>query len=634
VQIDLIEAGDEFAKGIAWEKGASSNAHLMNTYGQAEAVDSYYRRRGMEFSESDDKHLKKGEVPRYLYGKIRAEQFAELVNLLRADGVDVRLSSNTVVTSIEKSYVEDDGTQTYLIDLEKNGQEQPSRSANIVVLATGHWQGKSKTNQHEGVFASPWPASKLEQGVDLNKPVAVMGTGLSAIDAVMTLAHKAGTFEHKGGKLVFTPNADASHFKVDMISPHGMLPPMLGHVDDERFLSPSVMQHYQDAANHPERNVKLDDVYQWFKEDFLERFKSHAGQPEFEGIKAALSDDSMKIEDVVAKLYEAYNQKGAAQALREQIARGKESRQQEEVIPYQNFLRSYDVIIETFQNHFSAEDKIRFMRHVRPLLTKFAYGIVESNADQLLALMEAGCLDVKALGEHSSLATSQGTKGADVRYQDASGQEHNAHYDSVIKASGDDVYRLKQSSPLMKSLFDGGLAKPVLFKYDDQALGRAEYERQQKMDPAEQRTVVRKSGADGKWEYYHDAGGLDMNASTFELVNEKGKSQESLFALGPPLKARLPVLEGIGPIDYQSKHIAQAIESRIAPRRSMRPQRVGLGAALGGSRGVSKESVRAMVENVLGKQGDEIRVLTGGDFPELGDVLERIFTDFLGPRDR
>lgn len=634
IQIEVIESGDEFAKGIAWEKGTSSNAHLMNTYGQDISVGRYYRNRGLELSESDNRHLDKGEVPRHLMGSIRAEQFAELVNLFRADGVDVKLSSNSVVTSVEKSYVEDDGTQTYIIDSERNGREQPSRGANVVVLATGHWQGKSKTNQQEGVFASPWPASKLEEGADLNKPVAVMGTGLSAIDAVMTLAHKAGRFEHKGDKLVFTPNADAPHFKIDMLSPHGMLPPMLGHVNDQRSLSPTIIQHYQDAFNHPDQKVKLDDVFQWFKKEFLTRFKEHAGQPEFESIKAALSDDSLKIEDVVAKLYEAYQQKGATQTLREQIARGTESRQQEEVIPYQDFLRGYDVIIEALQNHFSAEDKIRFMKHVRPLLTKFAYGIVQSNAEQLLAVMEAGCLEVKALGEHSSLATSKGQKGADVRYQDASGQGHTKHYDTVVKASGDDVYRLKQSSSLMKSLFDSGLAQPVLFKYEDQALGRAEYERQQQMDPAEVRTVIRKSGAGGKFEYYHDAGGLDMSASTFELIDKNGKPQENLFALGPPLKARLPILEGIGPIDYQSKHIAQVIESRVSPRRSMRPQVIGLGGALNISRGIAEEDVRAMVESVLGRQGENLRVLSGGDFPELGDLLERIFTDFLGPRNR
>jgi uncharacterized NAD(P)/FAD-binding protein YdhS len=106
--------------------------------------------------------------------------------------------------------------------------------ADRVVLATGHWPS-TRTRHCEPLGARlaakgagghffPWPAQALRAGIPPGTTVAVLGTSLTAIDAVFTLFEDGGCYEQGAGagELVFRPSAGCR--RVVMHSRTGLLP--------------------------------------------------------------------------------------------------------------------------------------------------------------------------------------------------------------------------------------------------------------------------------------------------------------------------------------------------------------------------------------------------------------------------
>ena len=76
-----------------------------------------------------------------------------------------------------------------------------------VVMATGHnWP--DRTEVKPGYFISPWPAGDLK--TIKPAPVGILGTSLSAIDALMTVSTAHGVFyRDAAGQLQYAPSAGA-----------------------------------------------------------------------------------------------------------------------------------------------------------------------------------------------------------------------------------------------------------------------------------------------------------------------------------------------------------------------------------------------------------------------------------------
>lgn len=88
-------------------------------------------------------------------------------------------------------------------------------------MATGHdWPKKTETKP--GFFISPWPAVNLETIEDVS--VGVLGTSLSGIDAVVSVATSHGSFLlDETGAMQYHTASDAD-FHITMMSRKGLLP--------------------------------------------------------------------------------------------------------------------------------------------------------------------------------------------------------------------------------------------------------------------------------------------------------------------------------------------------------------------------------------------------------------------------
>lgn len=565
LEIEVIEAGHEFASGLAWSASQVRPWHALNSYLNRGEEDRWIRKAGGDETArimAGHKPIELGETSRLLGNQIAKREFNEAVDRLRERGVKVRLTSNAPIVDIDKH---PDG---YTVTT-KNGEK---KNADFVVVATGHWQNRSKVNDNAGVLPSPWPASRLEE-IDSNQPIAVLGTSLSAVDAILTLAHKAGTFSKSAnGKVTFTPHkANAGKFKVMAYSPHGMLPSVLASRDDNDFMKREYERLHSGFLGVKDGFTRLDDIYDMIKHDFRDHHVSNKLQPtETELLMEKIfSDDSLKIEDAAKLIYKAYHEQGATKWLQQQVAAGKRHLADNTILPWQQYLRTVADFVEGPYNYLSAEDLERFSE-IRTLIAKLMTGMVMSNAEEILALMESGCLEVHATGNQYSLGTRQegDTKlpGAEIRYEDETGKSHADYYRAVVRASGDDPYQLKTSSPLMKKLFDSGMAEEVLMPYKDQELGRREYEKEQQT-AGEQKVVRLKDG-----QYYRSAGGISVNPNTYELLPaDENEKQHNLFTLGPPLTAHLPLFQGLGPIGKGAKIISTTIGTRILEQRHEKP---------------------------------------------------------------
>ncbi|MCF0059131.1 FAD/NAD(P)-binding protein [Dyadobacter sp. CY356] len=197
VSIHIIEENQQVGKGLAF--GTRQPGHILNTQAQLMGI---HHAEPEHFSDWLKEHNKRvapevvdnqgqGEAftTRRLYGDYLQEQFDYYFELAQKEGMQLNLvkASAVGVTQLNNSY------KVQLSD----GNEI---SSDYLVLALGTPVSNlyGELLEHKNYFDSPWPSSKILENVPREEPVAILGSSLSAIDALMTLADNG----HKG-KITF-----------------------------------------------------------------------------------------------------------------------------------------------------------------------------------------------------------------------------------------------------------------------------------------------------------------------------------------------------------------------------------------------------------------------------------------------
>ena len=316
------------------------------------------------------------------------------------------------------------------------------------------------------------------------------------------------------------------------------------------------------------------------------------------------------VEEAVAAFYAYYDSIGHAGWLRQGIVAADKGLQTRETIAWQTYIVSASRLVEAAYSRLSGEEKEHFNRVVRPLYIKLSNGMSIKNAQQLLVLLESGFLRVTALGEHFSV-TPRDTGGAIVSYRDRTGQEHRAEHPVVIRATGEDMRDIRDSSPLMENLFAAGMVRESFTLYDDQAVAKARFEAQL---PGRQESIRYIDGY-----YYYVQGGLDFDLRTCE-VNAMSPEHPStnLFAIGVPLYQRSLLLHGVKPIKIHAIIIADRITGRIV--RNLNPLQVEVGNAFMGSTKLADGTTIALTRRPVSSKAREM-IATNLNIPK-----ENIFT--------
>ncbi|MCR8558798.1 FAD/NAD(P)-binding protein [Mucilaginibacter sp. BJC16-A38] len=467
-------------------------------------------------------------LPRLLFGQYLTAQFDLLQKQARETGVEYEIHYNSNVTDVidhperEMITVEIDDTERFEFDQ--------------VIICTGHnWPHK-----HEGkvpnYFDSPYPPMKL--ALQLDHPVAIKGSSLTAVDAIRTLSRYNGTFEKsEDGVLSYQLSDNSPNFKMVLHTRNGMLPAVRFHLEDSHLSNNSLLSK-QEIAKHIATNDGFLSLDYIFEKDFKAPIRER--EPEFyERIK------DMKLEEFVAAMMDLRERLDPFQLLKAEYAEAEKSIKRRESVYWKEMLGVLSFALNYPAKHLSAEDMQRLQKSLSPLISIVIAYIPQSSSEELLALHQAGVLDLIPVGDDSRVeAATDG--GAIYHYTDEAGNEQAVHYNTFIDCVGQPHLAFEEFP--FKSLLTSRTITPARLKFRSPAAG------QKAMD--EGKDVIRDQHGD----YYLKVSGITIN-DYFQVVDAYGAFNDRIYIMA------VPYIGGYNP-DYSGLDFSEEASSTIIKRLS------------------------------------------------------------------
>ena len=248
VCITIIEENEEVGKGLAF--GTKQPGHILNT--QADLMGIHFTE-PQHFSDwlieheasiGDEVVDNQGEnrafTTRRLYGDYLKEQFEHYFQLAQSEGMEV----NVIHASAKRVSKLEDGFEIQL-------SENQSHKCDILLLAPGTPVANNypELEDKEHYFGSPWPSSPLLEKIPKDANVGILGSSLSAIDALMTLTDN----EYTG--------------KITCYSPDGLMPrvqPEFPQKVDCKFLT---LRNLHEIQRKELRNPTVKEIFRLFMQE-------------------------------------------------------------------------------------------------------------------------------------------------------------------------------------------------------------------------------------------------------------------------------------------------------------------------------------------------------------------------------
>lgn len=351
--------------------------------------------------------------PRIALGAYFQDQFTSLLKKATGKGhvVDVRAGHRVLDVKLEKDSIR--------VDVRRQDDTAEQTSFDHVVMATGHdWPDKTETKP--GYFVSPWPAANLDTIADVS--VGVLGTSLSGIDAVVSVATSHGSFMLDDTMTVQYYSAAGPDFHITMMSRKGLLP-------EADFFCPIP---YESLTIFTEAEVDrliadkpgrlLDELFELFRQQL------YASDPEYAekiGLGMATVETISRAYFAERDSYDPFT--WAALNLGE----AKANKASKTTVAWRYaILRMHEIVLKAVPK-FNDADLKRFHQHFKTLFVDDYATVPHQSIERLLALHRAGRLSVLKLGSDYSLETDNVERGAAV------GIEGECHaFESFIDATG------------------------------------------------------------------------------------------------------------------------------------------------------------------------------------------------------
>jgi uncharacterized NAD(P)/FAD-binding protein YdhS len=375
--------------------------------------------------------------PRVVLGEFLQSQFRQIIETGLANGhaievkprhrvIDIKLLPNDIELTVR---MPDGELEHYAFD--------------HVVMATGHnWP--ENTEIKPGYYMSPWPATVLKT----IKPcsVGILGTSLSAIDALITVSTAHGAFYlDTGGQLQYQGAADSDNFHATLMSRKGLLP-------EADFYCPypytplqfCTVEAVQALVQRRSANL-LDEVFELFKREMV------ACDPEY----AALIGLSLLGVETLAPAYFAAREAADPFAwAASNLAEAEQNKANRYTVQWRYaILRMHEVIAQAVP-YLNEEDLGRFHKKFKTVFVDDYATVPHQSIRRLLALRRAGKLDILKLGNDYEISTDGVEQGAFVRHD-----EDELTFDAFIDATGQ-VSMSARDIPF-PSLIEQGVMKPA-----------------------------------------------------------------------------------------------------------------------------------------------------------------------------
>lgn len=352
--------------------------------------------------------------PRVVLGEFLQAQFLQLVRLGQRNGhmMDIRARQRVVDIALQPDDIR--------ITIQQPDETRTDFAFDHVVMATGHnWPESIEVKP--GYFVSPWPAPALKQIG--NCRVGILGTSLSGIDALITVATAHGAFYlDAAGQLQFQPGSDNENFHVTMMSRKGLLPEADFYCEIPYIPPLFCTNEAVDALIATGRHDLLNDLFQLFKQELV------AADPDY---AAQIGLSLLTVETISQAYFSAREAMDPFVWAARNLAEAEQNKVNRYTVQWRYaILRMHEVIARAIP-HLDKADLDRFHKYFKTVFVDDYATVPHASIARLLTLHSAGLLDIIALGGDYTISTESVAHGVVLMH---SGQ--TTRYDAFIDATG------------------------------------------------------------------------------------------------------------------------------------------------------------------------------------------------------
>lgn len=396
-----------------------------------------------------------------------------------------------------------------------------------VVIATGHaWEDKD--DPARGYHASPWPIGKVlpAEGNYHNHRIGTLGASLSAFDVISSLAHRHGKFYKNGHGFIYKPHEGTEEFGLVMHAANGRLPHLqfdqvepfrevYRHVGRERLLG------LADGGGRLRLDCYFDEVC---RPALLRAF----GKDGLELMVGKLSDGEFGLEDFVEEMTDRHDHGDAFAGMKLEMLEARHSVRSHTPIHWKETLDDLLYCLNYHAELLPAEDHLRLQRVVMPFLMNVIAAMPLPSAHILLALHDAGKLDLVT----GYVSRNEGREGdtETLVSVDHEGGTKETRYAMFIDCGGQRPLELEDFP--FRSLVESGAVRKARAEFIDPAMaGEAAGERRKSL-------IFEEAGRT----FYH-TGGIDIDAG-FRVIGGDGESNKRIYDIA------FPHTSGVRPYSY------------------------------------------------------------------------------------
>jgi uncharacterized NAD(P)/FAD-binding protein YdhS len=289
-----------------------------------------------------------------------------------------------------------------------------------VVMATGHnWPENTET--HPGYFMSAWPASAL-QSIKGGR-LGILGTSLSAIDALMTVATSCGSFVYDGtGSLQYQPSTGCEDFHAVLMSRKGLLPEADFYCPlpymRPRICTPESIE----ALISQGSNGLLNKVFELFRNEIS------LADPDY---AAEIGLSQLNVDTFANAYYARRSSIDPFAWAAANLAEAKQNAAAEFTVPWRYAIMITHEIIAKVVPHLDTEDFARFNKSFKGIFIDEYATVPHLSIERLLALRNAARLEIFKLGSDYEITKPESARGACVALG-----ERTERFDNFIDATG------------------------------------------------------------------------------------------------------------------------------------------------------------------------------------------------------
>ena len=532
LEVAIFEASSRLGAGMPYSNKGATDVHITNVSGNeipdivepvAEWIDKIPKQKLERFNITKSHYSDYHVLPRLLFGDYLEAQFNLLLKEGKEKGIITTVHFNCAVADVK------DNPKNNTVDVITVGGERHTYSH--VVICTGHnWPHKNE-DKIPGYFDSPYPPSKIE--LKTNHAVALRGSSLTAVDAIRTLARSNGAFaQSSSGKLAYIAAKGSEDFKIVIHTRNGLLPAVRFHLEDTHLQNDSLLTEEEIQKHREENNgfLSLDFI---FEKDFKDVIRKK--DPDF-----YTKISGMNMEEFVAEMIAIRENLDPFVLLKAEYAEAEKSIKRHESVYWKEMLAVLSFAMNYPAKYFSAEDMMRLKGTLMPLISVVIAFLPQTSCKELLALHDAGRLEMVAVGNDSSIEPLP-EGGICYRYKDEAGQKVEKRFHTFVDCIGQPQLEFEDFP--FKSLAEDKTVSPAKLKFRDEGKAKA------LLDEGNNKIVEENNT------YYLRVPGLGIN-DNFQVLDEYGAYNERVYIMA------VPYIGGYNP-DYSGLDFAEAASEKV-----------------------------------------------------------------------